>query len=413
MLVEGSTYDSWIPRSCRGMWIFNVVELGCVEDYLCCKERCTMSYQGMQGLLDESKTAASSSENSWLIFTEKEIERIQSSWREAAVRQSLEALYEEEVLDHELLTQFFTDLRSTLSAFQESELLQIWEDEQLSEDEKAIRLLHLASDIGYFDVFFIKLMPRVMQLFSKDQDFFTFLRDPQRFIDENVQFTAYDKQCLEFIAKDPTMEKLEIAKHVRINSNVETELTKAMKGLNLQDYGCRDALRFEHCINPEAKDNVLLKAQKSYHGPAIIGMGGALEHYDRNLIKKTAKVVEQTKMGECHTLAQLAAECFFSLNDKKQLNINVKMVCHEAQLGSHTFLLVNHNELLLDDLSNCLIIDPWAYAMGYTETEGIFTIDNYPYPAMTTNLVCCYDSRGVEHQSDEFLSPSGTKMDLK
>ncbi len=99
-------------------------------------------------------------------------------------------------------------------------------------------------------------------------------------------------------------------------------------------------------------------------------------------------------MGACHTFAQLAADHFLALIENAQLNpMPIKIFNHQAALGSHTFLLVDHTSNDLTDLSNCLIVDPWAVAMGHRDRDGVYTEDNYPFSDMTSNLVCCYDNQ--------------------
>ncbi len=363
-----------------------------------------MSYKDVNILLNQdAKRNTSQPQNKWLVYIEKEIALIKSSWREQRIKQLKENLYSGQSLDQGVFDQFVLTVRYSLSSQANDKLSEILKNQQITVDERVAELLNLACDNDYFDAPFIKLMPHVLKLFAKDQELFDFLRFPQKFINEQARLTSYDKQCLEFVVNDPTMKHLQIAAYINIGSDAATELTKTMKTLNLKNYGCRDALRFEGCINPLVKEEVLENAQKTYYGPIIIGMAGALPNYTRTLIASTSKKVVQTKMGECHTFAQLAADRLLEQIEKGQLNIALKMVVHQAQLGSHTFLLVNHTGEL-NDLSHCLIIDPWAYVMGYSGTEGIFTLDNYPYLSMTTQLQCCYDSFNPSEEYEKAVS---------
>lgn len=356
-----------------------------------------MSYRDIQVLLKESKENAPTPKSEWLMFTKKEGINLRKNWRNHYEQQWLSSLYEDQILNKDSLKLFASHFMKSplISSKYREKFKEIWNDTKMDVDEKAAALIKIARHAGYFDPPFIKYIPRFLKLFSNDDELFDFLSAPQQFIKKH-QFTSYQKQILEFVSRDNSLEYLSIGKYRK--QKYESDLTEAMKKLNLQNYGCRDARSFETCINPSVKDDVLEKSKKMYIGPTIIGMAGASDDYSRQLIKSTAKVVEKTKMGECHTFAQLAAEHLLKLVESKELSgVDVKIVSHDAKLGSHTFLLINHTGDL-SDLSKCLIVDPWAYAMGYTATNGIFTMDNYPYPGMTTNLQCCYNStEDLEH----------------
>ncbi|BCA96450.1 hypothetical protein TUM19329_28110 [Legionella antarctica] len=355
-----------------------------------------MSYGNIKAMLKESKETVI--ENSWLLHTDKEITDLKLGWREQSKKQQLEQFYDGQTLIEEKLGRFALSLISTpsLTQTQQDKVLRIWGNTHRSMAEKARALIQLAGKTGYFDPALVKIMPRFLQLFSNDQALFDFLRAPQQFINQNDHVTAYDVQLLEFVIKDPVIHYLHLGQHVQ--QTFESELTQTMQSLHLENYGCRDAKRFEQCIKPNVKDEVLEQSKKTFSGEIIIGMAGASDNYTRKLITSTAKVVRKTKMGECHSFAQLAAEHLLTQAEQKKLNLDIKIVSHDAQLGSHTFLLINHYTDDLYDLSNCIIVDPWAYSMGYRDTQGIFTIDNYPFPSMTTNLTCCYNSiNDVEH----------------
>ncbi|WED42678.1 hypothetical protein [Legionella cardiaca] len=356
-----------------------------------------MSYSNIGTLLQKSKNTLPP--DAWLVLTKKELKDNKLNWRKLVKQQALSNLYDEDVLNQERFVKFTIGLLRSpfLSLRQQEELRDIWHDKNTTVDQKANAIIKLAARAGYYDVGCVKLMPSFLKLFSNDQELFNFLRAPQQFINQNNQLTPYQKQLLDFIVNDPVTKYFKIGEH--INETYESELTTAMKMLNLQRYGCRDAPNFLPCIHPNVVDQVLEKSNRSYMGgKTFIGLSGASDHYTRKMISNTANVVTETKMGECHTFAQLAAEHLLKVAEEQKLPIDIKIVSHKDGRGSHTFLLVNHYNEDLNDLSNCLIVDPWAYVMGYTDTQGIFTLDNYPYPNMTTNLLCCYNStEDVEH----------------
>ncbi|CEK10575.1 hypothetical protein [Legionella hackeliae] len=347
-----------------------------------------MSYKGIQILLKESKEN-NPPPDAWLQSTKNEVANFKQSWREERKKQVHYELYKDNTLDKTLFMKLVNNLSSKLSERQSNKLKKIWNDKTVSLDNMVNNVLDFATKVGYFDDPFIKNMNPFLKIFPNDQELFNYLRSPQQYITDN-KLTFYQQQILELVTKAPSFRYLSIGQY--LNGQVESELTGIMKELHLESYGCRDALSFEDLINPYVKDKVVQDSKKEHYGPQIMGMGGALESYDRRLITSTAKKVKSMKMGECHTLAQLGAEHLLSKIESGLLaGASIKMVTHEDNRGSHTFLLLNHTGDL-SDLSKCIIVDPWAYSMGYTDTQGIFTIDNYPFPGMTTKLKCCYDS---------------------
>ncbi|MGQ3890269.1 hypothetical protein ACQUW5_14800 [Legionella sp. CNM-1927-20] len=255
---------------------------------------------------------------------------------------------------------------------------------------------------------FIENISRFLQVFINDNELNLFLANPQLYIDNHPNIAAHDLQILQFIINDPRFNNFpSIGRNVSPNTFISTPLTKGMYQLNLPDYTSTDAVRFPQCINTYKRDAILEKAKKAYYGPSVVGTG-ALPNYNRKAIEQTAKNVRKMKMGDCHSFAQLAADHFLTLIEKNHLrSLHIKMVSHDNGLGSHTFLLVDHNSDNLNDLSNCLIVDPWAVVMGHTSTYGIYTLRNYPFPNMLTKLVCCYDNQTqTSESSNSGLSPS-------
>ncbi|STX28856.1 Uncharacterised protein [Legionella beliardensis] len=238
---------------------------------------------------------------------------------------------------------------------------------------------------------------KFLAILNNDNDLNSFIANPQAYLDSHRTTSAYNQQILQSVINDPKFNSLpSVHRVVAPNTFIYTPLTKAMYQLHLPDYASTDAARFPQCINEDAKESILEKAKKDYYGPPVIGTG-ALPNYNRKAIEQTAKHVKKLKMGECHSFAQLAADHFLNLIDSGQLPpMHIKMVSHNHDLGSHTFLLIDHNSDDLNELANCLIVDPWAVAMGHVSTYGIYTKDNYPFSGMLTQLTCCYDNQVPE-----------------
>lgn len=238
-----------------------------------------------------------------------------------------------------------------------------------------------------------------------DVDLNSFINNPQKYIESHSNYSPFQLQVLQFVANDSVFNQLpSINRVVPSNSFIYTPLTAYMAQLKLKDYGSMDALRFSQCINSDFEAEVIEKSKKAYHGPQIIGMG-VQSIYDRQSISKTASQVKKMQMGACHTFAQLAADELLSLIDQGKLGpMHIKIVSHKGGLGSHTFLLINHNSEDLTNLSGALIVDPWAVAMGYRNTYGIFTTTNYPYPGMTSKLECSYDNQAPVASSKQETS---------
>ncbi|PJE09353.1 hypothetical protein [Legionella sp.] len=267
--------------------------------------------------------------------------------------------------------------------------------DSLTLEQKARRLARfLAKKVEIPSHVSVEHFREFLGIIYTDSELLSFIENPQKYINSHPNLTAHQLQVLQFVANDPVFNRLpSINRVVPSNTFIYTPLTAHMAQLGLDNYGSMDALRFDHCINPDFKEDIIEKSKKTYHGPQVIGMG-VQSSYDRQSIAKTASQVKKMQIGACHTFAQLAADQLLTSIEKRQLNpMHIKLVSHKGGLGSHTFLLINHNSDDLTDLSGCLFVDPWAVAMGYRNTYGIFTTANYPYPGMTTNLECSYDNQ--------------------
>jgi hypothetical protein len=299
--------------------------------------------------------------------------------------------------------------KATTKAYpdEKNPLIQIWKSQALALEDKVNCLVGFLAAQQIPSNSFIEYMGKFTSIFQTDEQLDLFLKDPQNYITTNKQLTHYQQQILQFIINDPRFNALpSINRPASLGTFIYTPLTQVLYQLNLTEYGSTDAARFENCINPVFRDKVLENAKKYYHGPQIIGMGmGAHIVYNRENIAKTAATVRQMKRGACHNFAQLAVDDLLTSVEQDKLTPppNIKMVSHKASLGSHTFLLLDHQSDDLTDLSNCLIIDPWAVAMGYNDTYGVFTKENYPYLAMTSNLECCYDSQKQEQSLEKIV----------
>ncbi|ARG96863.1 hypothetical protein [Legionella micdadei] len=308
----------------------------------------------------------------------------------------VESCSNESVIDRDSVRELFKTLYGKLTSEDDKKWVKdTWNNQDYSLEEKLKKLaIFLAKNEEIPSQTFIGHMGKFFGIINNNSKLNLFLKDPQDYIFNNPDLSAHDRQILAIVINDPKFKNLPSVHEDTVNLGlIYTPLTSYMYQLRADTYGSMDALRFPQCINPDMKELVIEKSKKEYYGPKVMGGMGAQENYDRSSIAETASKVKTMKMGACHTFAQLAADHLLTLMDEGKLpKMGIKIVSHNQSLGSHTFLLVGHKSDDLTDLSNCLIVDPWAVAMGYGQTYGIFTEENYPYPGMTTNLECCYDS---------------------
>lgn len=236
-------------------------------------------------------------------------------------------------------------------------------------------------------------LDKFSKIIKDDDQLIVFLKNPQLYINKHPELPMYDRQILSFVINDPYFRSLTaLYKSVDSEASANTSLGTQVAKLEAHQYASTDALRFEQCINPNVKEQVIARSKKGGSGGPPASGYGAFQAFDRKLIASAAKNVRATKEGACHTFAQLAADDLLTAMEKGVLEtMPIKLVSHKDALGSHTFLLVGQSDDLTD-LSQCLIVDPWAVAMGYTSTGGVFSQENYPYPHMTDKLECVYDS---------------------
>ncbi|KTD31096.1 hypothetical protein [Legionella maceachernii] len=330
----------------------------------------------------------------------KDVRQLIQSEKEALIdsyfKKIIEKCSKESALDKDSLRQLFQTVHANLESDQDKKLVkETWNSNEISLDKKARKLAEfLAENEGIPSITFVRHMKKFLAIVNADEELDLLLNNPQDYIFSHPNFSAHDLQILEIIINDPKFNKLpSIHKEKPSSASVYTPLSSYMYQLRADTYGSMDALRFPHCINPTVKEQVIERSKKEYHGPKVMGGMGAQQSYDRNAIKETAAKVKKMKMGACHTFAQLGADHLLNLMEEGKLPpMPIKIVSHKQSLGSHTFLLLGHKSQDLTDLSHCLIVDPWAVAMGHDSTHGIFTEENYPYPGMTTQLECCYDS---------------------
>lgn len=234
----------------------------------------------------------------------------------------------------------------------------------------------------------------VFRILGNETNIENFVKNPIGFFERyRDSLPIVEQQVFEKLINHPDFKKI-FPIGVRESKKIITPLTAVMAGLELPGYGSNDAITFETCINPEKKEEVLHKARREV--TEVPAGTGASPSYSKKGIEATANNVKAHNRGECHTFAQLALDQLMKEIEKGTLPLHtdIKMVSFPNKLGSHTFLIANHNNESLDDLSNCLIIDPWAAVMGYDSSNGIFIKEDYPYPDMTRNLqlICKYDS---------------------
>ena len=252
-------------------------------------------------------------------------------------------------------------------------------------------------------------MKRCYNYFNKNggsRAFEQFLQNPQHYIDHSPNLSAYQAHRLQKLANDPEFKKLRCTEHYQasLKKYVYTPLINQMYNLHLEKYASQDATRFKQCIREDKKEEVLAKSKKLPSGGPVMGLGGALQSYNRKSITRTAQVVERMKAGACHTFAQLALDKILTAMENGEMQAaTVKMATHKAGLNSHTYLIIDHNSDKLAKLTNtsrAIIVDPWAVAMGHDHTRGIFNVEDYPYKGMIEDLNCVYDSRqDTTHQN--------------
>ncbi|WP_454782507.1 hypothetical protein [Legionella sp. WA2022007384] len=285
------------------------------------------------------------------------------------------------------------------------ELLKLLKNKDRTLESLIMELIKIISSEMFEYSAFSLTMPHFFKIIDTDEKLQLFLNNPQKYINDNIKkLSSFELQVLELVINDPLFSQLpSINRQHNPSIFIASPVTTQLWHLNLGQYGSLDAARFDQCIEPSARETVLAKSKQNIKGPPVIGLGGALVSYDRSSIAKTANTVRSMGMGACHTFAQLAADHLLVAIEKGLLPpIHIKMVSHQNDLGSHTYLLLDHNSDNLTDLSQCTIVDPWAVVMGFTKLGyGAFLMSNYPYPDMTSNLVCCYDSQEVKHSKAE------------
>lgn len=324
----------------------------------------------------------------------KDVSDIETIERNAMTDEILQK-YEKEFKEKENLLELFQELhRRTESKTDKNRLKSIWKNKELSLHDKACFLAkYIAERERIPSANFIQYVLKTLKILKTEKELNLFLAEPQHYINSHKNLSTYDLQILQFIINTPRFNRLPSINQ-QANTYIHTPLSRHMSQLNLPEYASTDAAAFPGHINPDVKEEVLEKSKKEYYGPQVMGLGGALLNYDRKAIQQTASVVKKMKIGACHSFAQLAADHLLTSIEKGQLSpMIIKMVSYPNALGSHTFLLVDHVSSDLTDLSNCLIIDPWAVVMGHRSTYGVHTKEDYPFSQMLSKLVCCYDNR--------------------
>jgi hypothetical protein len=337
---------------------------------------------------------------------QKELKEFKSKWVENISKNCLGINKE---LDKIKLKEIFREFIKESSATKDQESIKnIWNKNNTLEEKIDALVDFISKDYQYS--FFPILMTHFLKIIKNNEALSSFLENPQQFIFSAYKektYSDYELHILQMVINDERFNELpSINQESNSKNKVYTHMISYMAQLKLSEYGSSDAIRFEHCIKEGMEKQVIDLSKKEYFGPKVMGLGGSLTSYNEKTIHETASTVKKMKMGACHTFAQLAADHFLTLiNEGKMQPMHIKMVSHDAGLGSHTFLLIGHESDDLKDLSKCLIVDPWAVVMGHTETYGIFTTDNYPFPDMTNDLICCYDSQvsNKEEQKSEKL----------
>ncbi len=184
-------------------------------------------------------------------------------------------------------------------------------------------------------------------------------------------------------------------------------------------YGCSDAHRFPNCLPDDKRDEILaryenipmhkLRYEAEANKSAAITSG---KHYSDYLIGKLSKLIDQATSGCCTTLAISATQKLLKLIDETLPGHRIEMVTSAHGMGSHCFILFDRagasseglsGTKATDDVSypnlddwgnNLLIIDPWAQSLGHG--NGVYSVENYPFPYYLSNLTQTYDSH-VDH----------------
>ncbi|MDR3502782.1 MAG: hypothetical protein P4L79_09385 [Legionella sp.] len=302
-------------------------------------------------------------------------------------------------LSRSKLTTLLVELEKALSPEAFDTLGRVFSNEELSRKEKIRYLAGVLYELNASP--FDKGLEKFFLIIKTEEQLKSFLSDPYAYIYNNPnKHSLYELQTLQSLSNNADFYTF-IGKD-KPNNNVNlTKLAYKMYELDIWDYtnkrpnyGSTDAVRFDDLINPEVKSKVLEQAQKDYHGPKKTLGYGSFSSYTAETIKQTSEMVKREKRGACHSFAQLsAASLLEAIGQGEFPEMHFKLVSHDDGLGSHTFLLIEHNSDDLDDLSECIIVDPWAVAMGHYESYGVFTLDDYPFPHMTDELICCFDNQ--------------------
>lgn len=179
--------------------------------------------------------------------------------------------------------------------------------------------------------------------------------------------------------------------------NERNDVIKILSELKPSHLSVRDAKRFEKIFAEGKGKEILARSQRVLHSVVQpVGLAGAAllnGKLTRRGIHSTAQKVSETKAGECHTLAQLAADHLLKKMEAKEIHPrSLNIVTYENSLYSHTFVVLGYLNGVTHPDEPCLIIDLWAAALGYDKTQGVFTFDDYPYPDMLSPLRVIYDN---------------------
>ena len=302
--------------------------------------------------------------------------------------------------DQSKLAKLIEDVYDNLSKNAQDKMFKLLEKRQKLDDLSFVTEVRniIAGDKFRFSSL-ASTLPDFLKIIDTDEKLESFLTNPQKYInDNNGKLSIFELQVLEVTINNPAFNQLASINRVHDpKSFVYTPLTAQLYQLNLSQYGSMDAGAFEDLIPPSARESVLAKA-KQPPKKLIMGLGGAQATYKRSAIAETAEKVRESGLGACHSFALLAADHLLKKMDTGELpQMDIKMVSHKRGRYSHTYLLLNHNSQDLTNLSQSIIVDPWAVVMGHTkEGYGAFLTSNYPFPQMTSQLVTCYDSQEPE-----------------
>lgn len=128
-------------------------------------------------------------------------------------------------------------------------------------------------------------------------------------------------------------------------------------------------------------------------------------HISPTKMRVIGKEVLKTEAGEC---SSFASHAFNTLIDYLPEGTPFHVVAHDDGYGgTHNYALLNFKgrnvtfEEIERQKNNIIIVDAWALALGYNKTNGIFTLDNYPFIPMMKNLRILYQGTctGDELQS--------------